>query len=158
MSSVRKKRNFKDLHLPSTSISTPSTPPATTNAASTSTIGDRRSASKSSAGTETQDGSSNGLSASHSSNSTRATDPGTGADYHDRLSEKLANFGLGYKLVLKNEDLKVLSELGSGNGGTVTKVGGRRPPLQIACTDKQRYTIVRFYTQKVTRSWRKRLS
>lgn len=30
--------------------------------------------------------------------------------------------GVEYKLDLKNEDLKVLNELGSGNGGTVCKV------------------------------------
>lgn len=53
-----------------------------------------------------------------------STDPSSGANYHNKLSEQLANLELGveYKLDLKNEDLSFLSELGSGNGGTVTKV------------------------------------
>lgn len=51
-------------------------------------------------------------------------EPSSGASYHNTLTEQLRNLELGveYKLDLKNEDLKMLSELGSGNGGTVTKV------------------------------------
>ena len=51
-------------------------------------------------------------------------EPSSGANYHNTLTEQLKNLELGveYKLDLKNEDLKVLSELGSGNGGTVTRV------------------------------------
>ncbi|MCO5598580.1 hypothetical protein L7F22_052677 [Adiantum nelumboides] len=127
MSSVRKKRNFKDLHLPSTTLSTP--------APNTASTADGKSDGKSTAptlksgvtaGTQgSKSGSSNGIQTAQSTSSKLAStsvDTESGADYHDRLSEKLANFGLGYKLVLKNEDLKFLSELGSGNGGTVTKV------------------------------------
>lgn len=51
-------------------------------------------------------------------------EPSSGASYHNTLTEQLKNLELGveYKLDLKNEDLQMLSELGSGNGGTVTKV------------------------------------
>lgn len=43
--------------------------------------------------------------------------------YHNKLSEQLANLELGveFKLDLKGEDLQVLNELGSGNGGTVSR-------------------------------------
>lgn len=52
------------------------------------------------------------------------TEPNSGANYHNKLTQQLANLELGveYKLDLKNEDLKTLAELGAGNGGTVTKV------------------------------------
>lgn len=62
------------------------------------------------------------------------TDPSSGANYHNTLTEQLKNLELGveYKLDLKNEDLKVLSELGSGNGGTVTKVKHEKTGLVIA--------------------------
>jgi mitogen-activated protein kinase kinase len=61
--------------------------------------------------------------------STAFTLPGSGANYHNKLSEQLASLELGKtngeKLDLRNEDLKFLSELGAGNGGTVTKVSKR---------------------------------
>lgn len=43
--------------------------------------------------------------------------------YRDRLDEQLATLEVGveFKLDLRNEDLQVLCELGSGNGGTVSK-------------------------------------
>ena len=45
------------------------------------------------------------------------------SSYHNKLTEQLATLELGveFKLDLRSEDLEVLSELGSGNGGTVTK-------------------------------------
>lgn len=50
--------------------------------------------------------------------------PGTRASYHNSLTEQLATLEIGfeYKLDLRAEDLQTLDELGSGNGGTVTKV------------------------------------
>jgi hypothetical protein len=46
------------------------------------------------------------------------------SSYRDQLSEQLANLELGveFHLDLKSEDLEMLHELGSGAGGTVTKV------------------------------------
>lgn len=43
--------------------------------------------------------------------------------YHNRLNEQLATLELGveFKIDLRNEDLKVLDELGCGNGGTVSR-------------------------------------
>ena len=44
--------------------------------------------------------------------------------YHSKLNEQLANLELGieFKLDLKAEDLELVDELGSGNGGTVSRV------------------------------------
>lgn len=157
MSAVRKKRNFKDLHLPSTPLATGAAAPSASSSFSTATAAGGPSASTAAGGARVQkEGSSaaeqgaastsqgdarnsslrtasssarssTGGAASSSTTLTTASAGGVGAegseaDYHDRLSEKLASFGLGYKLELKNEDLKFLSELGSGNSGTVTKV------------------------------------
>jgi mitogen-activated protein kinase kinase len=48
------------------------------------------------------------------------------SNYHSKLSEQLAGLELAdskrEKLDLKTEDLKVIGDLGAGNGGTVTKV------------------------------------
>lgn len=45
------------------------------------------------------------------------------SSYHNTLSEQLATLELGveFKLDLRSEDLQVLNEIGSGNGGTVSK-------------------------------------
>ncbi|KDN46641.1 kinase-like protein [Tilletiaria anomala UBC 951] len=77
-------------------------------------------------------GSLTGLSTAYSAAGSTATStaftlPGSGANYHNKLSEQLASLELSgkngeVKLDLRNEDLKFLSELGAGNGGTVTKV------------------------------------
>ncbi|ORY61056.1 kinase-like domain-containing protein [Leucosporidium creatinivorum] len=47
----------------------------------------------------------------------------TRSSYHNKLSEQLATLELGveFKLDLRSEDLEVLSELGCGNGGTVSR-------------------------------------
>ena len=121
MSSVRKKRNFKGLHLADTPLSTPA-PKTGASASSSSTAYNKGTAS-----TDTN-GPSTANSASLVAASLPATDPTSGANYHNKLSEQLANLELGieYKLDLKNEDLTFLSELGSGNGGTVTKVRSDR--------------------------------
>lgn len=44
--------------------------------------------------------------------------------YHNQLNEQLASLELGveFRIDLRNEDLEVLDELGSGNGGTVSRV------------------------------------
>lgn len=53
-----------------------------------------------------------------------STDDGFGFSGHDGENGKTAQLEIGieYKLDLKREDLEVLKELGSGNGGTVSKV------------------------------------
>jgi hypothetical protein len=120
MSSVRKKRNFKGLHLADTPLSTP-TPKAGTSSSSSTTASYNKLTGTSSTDTN---GPSTAKSSSLVASSLPATDPTSGANYHNKLSEQLANLELGveYKLDLKNEDLTFLSELGSGNGGSVTKV------------------------------------
>jgi mitogen-activated protein kinase kinase len=52
-----------------------------------------------------------------------SNDQGRGAEI-DELAGRTAQLEIGieYKLDLKREDLEVLKELGSGNGGTVSKV------------------------------------
>lgn len=44
--------------------------------------------------------------------------------YHNQLNEQLATLELGveFRIDLRNEDLEVLDELGSGNSGTVSRV------------------------------------
>lgn len=119
-SSIRKKRNFKGLQLAESPLASPggassATPSQNTGEGSAtsnaSTIG------KSSANTP-------GGSLSLPRKNGLDTEPNSGANYHNKLTQQLANLELGveYKLDLKNEDLKTLSELGAGNGGTVTKV------------------------------------
>lgn len=48
----------------------------------------------------------------------------TPADDRDTLSDQLSTLEIGveFKLDLRAEDLKVVNELGAGNGGTVSKV------------------------------------
>ena len=119
-SSIRKKRNFKGLQLAESPLAGPADGSATTPshtsgqgsaASNASTIG------KSSTLTP-------GGSLSIKSRTALDTEPNSGANYHNKLTQQLANLELGveYKLDLKNEDLKTLAELGAGNGGTVTKV------------------------------------
>jgi mitogen-activated protein kinase kinase len=52
---------------------------------------------------------------------------GNGSRYYsnnDQLSDQLSTLEIGveFKLDLRAEDLKVMNELGAGNGGTVSKV------------------------------------
>nr|AQE30076.1 Fuz7 [Ustilago esculenta] len=119
-SSIRKKRNFKGLQLAESPLASPAGAPSTTPPENT---GEGSATSNAStigkASTITPGGSlslpgRNGLDA----------EPNSGVNYHNKLTQQLANLELGveYKLDLKNEDLKTLSELGAGNGGTVTKV------------------------------------
>ncbi|SPO24698.1 Dual specificity protein kinase FUZ7 [Ustilago trichophora] len=119
-SSIRKKRNFKGLQLAESPLASPggassATPSQNTGEGSAtsnaSTIG--KSSAITPGGSLSLPG-KNGLD----------TEPNSGANYHNKLTQQLANLELGveYKLDLKNEDLKTLSELGAGNGGTVTKV------------------------------------
>lgn len=68
--------------------------------------------------------------------------------YHNKLSEQLATLELGveFKLDLKNEDLQVLDELGSGNGGTVSRV--LHVPTKAVMAKKvllDRLTLVQVY-------------
>ncbi|KAJ8606844.1 hypothetical protein MRB53_040654 [Persea americana] len=121
MAAIRKKRNFKGLHLADSPLSTPS-PTSGNTASSSSSVSYSKSTGTSSTG-------ANGSSTAKSSSQIATTAlPGTdsassGANYHNKLSEQLASLELGeYKLDLKNDDLTFMSELGSGNGGTVTKV------------------------------------
>ncbi|PWZ00758.1 putative dual specificity protein kinase Fuz7 [Testicularia cyperi] len=116
-SSIRKKRNFKGLQLAESPLASPATTSGVSNGegsanSNASTIGKSN--------TVTSGGSLplNGKSAGYD------VEPNSGANYHNKLTEQLASLELGveYKLDLKNEDLKTLSELGAGNGGTVTKV------------------------------------
>lgn len=120
MASIRKKRNFKGLHLADSPLSTPS-PTSGNTASSSSSISYSKSTGTSSTGIN---GSSTAKSSSQIATSALpGTDAASGASYHNKLSEQLASLELGdYKLDLKNDDLTFMSELGSGNGGTVTKV------------------------------------
>ncbi|KAK4046572.1 MAP kinase kinase (MEK) [Microbotryomycetes sp. JL221] len=72
--------------------------------------------------------------------------------YHNKLSEQLATLELGveFKLDLKNEDLQVLEEVGSGNGGTVsralhvpTRAVMAKKVVHIATSDTTRKQIIR---------------
>ncbi|PWN43981.1 dual specificity protein kinase Fuz7 [Ceraceosorus guamensis] len=113
MSSIRKKRNFKGLALAESPLSTPS--PGQASGSSGPSAGLVSSQAVKARGLPGV-----GLGAGASAE----IDPSSGANYHNKLSEQLANLELGieYKLDLKNEDLKHLSDLGSGNSGTVSKV------------------------------------
>jgi mitogen-activated protein kinase kinase len=124
MSSIRKKRNFKGLHLADTPLSSPPPKPGSSTS-SASTAGNKLTASRS---TETDVPSTAKSSSLIAPPPLPGADPTSGANYHNKLSEQLANLELGveYKLDLKNEDLTFISELGSGNGGTVTKVSDER--------------------------------
>lgn len=115
MSSIRKKRNFKGLQLNDSPFSPP--PPQPSAVASGLT-------GLSSRGTPEMTSSLFLGAANPSAQIATEIEPSSGANYHNTLTEQLKNLELGveYKLDLKSEDLNLLSELGSGNGGTVTKV------------------------------------
>ncbi|CAO1632917.1 unnamed protein product [Sympodiomycopsis kandeliae] len=161
MSSIRKKRNFKGLQLADSPLSTPqptikdgklSSSSSTQSTTSTTTGGGSKnipsllSASSSSSSSSltcdpTSSSSTHNTSSAYTTpgtttlnNHKREVDPSSGANYHNTLTEQLKNLELGveYKLDLKNEDLKVLNELGSGNGGTVTKVEHEKTGLIMA--------------------------
>ncbi|EPQ26579.1 uncharacterized protein PFL1_05900 [Pseudozyma flocculosa PF-1] len=108
-SSVRKKRNFKGLQLTESPLASPQS--------AKPTIGSSGLAGPSSSDPTAAASRTSKLSGRNGSEA----EP---VNYHSKLSEQLANLELGieYKLDLKNEDLTTLSELGAGNGGTVTKV------------------------------------
>lgn len=114
-SSVRKKRNFKGLQLNESPLSTPK---ATLKPVPGSSGLAGSSSEASVLSTPADLGNGSGTASSNE------VEPTSGANYHNKLSEQLATLELGieYKLDLKNEDLTTLSELGAGNGGTVTKV------------------------------------
>ena len=119
-SSIRKKRNFKGLQLAESPLASPgdaSFTPSTQNNGQGSANSNASTIGKSSSITP-------GGSLSLPAKNGLDTEPNSGANYHNKLTQQLANLELGveYKLDLKNEDLKTLSELGAGNGGTVTKV------------------------------------
>lgn len=118
MSSIRKKRNFKGLALAESPLSTPSPSTGPTTGATTGASG------LTSAEPTTSGAASGTQAAKLRTVAAGDVDPSSGANYHNKLSEQLANLELGieYKLDLKNEDLKHLSELGAGNGGTVSRV------------------------------------
>ncbi|BGP11419.1 MAP kinase kinase (MEK) [Rhodotorula toruloides] len=72
--------------------------------------------------------------------------------YHNQLNEQLASLELGveFRIDLRNEDLEVLDELGSGNGGTVsrvlhvpTKAVMAKKVVHIATSDSTRKQILR---------------
>ncbi|CCF53659.1 hypothetical protein NDA11_004685 [Ustilago hordei] len=117
-SSIRKKRNFKGLQLAESPLSSPAA--ATTPSQSTGQESATSNASTIGKSSTVTPGGSLSLTAKNGLD----TEPNSGANYHNKLTQQLANLELGieYKLDLKNEDLKTLSELGAGNGGTVTKV------------------------------------
>ena len=52
----------------------------------------------------------------------------------DSLADKLSNLEIGveYQLELRHEDFDVLNELGSGNGGTVSKVKHKPSKMVMA--------------------------
>jgi mitogen-activated protein kinase kinase len=47
---------------------------------------------------------------------------GTGGSKHEDGSEAQLEIGIEFNLSLKQEDLEIIKELGSGNGGTVSKI------------------------------------
>lgn len=47
---------------------------------------------------------------------------GTGGSRHEDGSEAQLEIGIEFNLSLKQEDLEIIKELGSGNGGTVSKI------------------------------------
>ncbi len=116
-SSIRKKRNFKGLQLAESPLASPA------GAASTPNNGESSAASNASTIGKSATVTPGGSLALPGRNGAEA-EPNSGANYHNKLTQQLANLELGveYKLDLKNEDLKTVSELGAGNGGTVTKV------------------------------------
>lgn len=119
-SSIRKKRNFKGLQLVDSPLAGPGEASATTPSQTTA-----EGSAKSNAPTIGKSATlSSGGSLSLRGNGALDAESNSGANYHNKLTQQLANLELGveYKLDLKNEDLKTLSELGAGNGGTVTKV------------------------------------
>ncbi|KAI3477267.1 hypothetical protein L1887_61042 [Cichorium endivia] len=115
-SSIRKKRNFKGLQLAESPLASPA------GAASTPNNGESSAASNASTIGKSATVTPGGSLALPGRNGAEA-EPNSGANYHNKLTQQLANLELGveYKLDLKNEDLKTVSELGAGNGGTVTK-------------------------------------
>lgn len=62
-------------------------------------------------------------SANSSLSSSTTTSRSRRSSYHNKLSDTIATLELGveFKLDLRSEDLQVMTELGCGNGGTVTK-------------------------------------
>jgi mitogen-activated protein kinase kinase len=123
MASIRKKRNFKGLHLADSPLSAPA--PKASTSSTPSTTNAKLNTSSASSDTNGQSTAKSGTLVATSS--LPATDPTSGANYHNKLSEQLANLELRveYKLDLKNEDLTFISELGSGSSGTVSKVSDR---------------------------------
>lgn len=108
---AKKKRNIKNLQLDDTPVAT-----------SKPSFGEASSLLSS------NDGSSSGAAPGATGAALAALklggDDTSGANYHNKLSEQLATLELGaqHKYDLKEEDLTFISELGAGNGGTVTKV------------------------------------
>lgn len=118
-SSIRKKRNFKGLQLADSPLA------STDGEASTTPSQNGEGSAKSNASTIGKSSAvTPGGTLSLPGKNSFDTEPNSGANYHNKLTQQLANLELGveYKLDLKNEDLKTLAELGAGNGGTVTKV------------------------------------
>ncbi|GAA5878829.1 hypothetical protein JCM8547_004844, partial [Rhodosporidiobolus lusitaniae] len=96
--------------------------------------------------------SNNNLPTTPSHYSSSSATSSSSAAYHTHLNEQLASLELGveFKLDLRNEDLQVLSELGSGNGGTVskalhvpTKAVMAKKVVHIATSDVTRKQILR---------------
>ncbi|KAK0543282.1 MAP kinase kinase (MEK) [Tilletia horrida] len=121
----KKKRNIKNLQLEDSPLTTPR--PALNDADVTDSFAAASSSNARSSGVTvaTTPGGSSSVVTLHSH---QAGQPGAGGDgYHSKLSEQLANLEMGaqHKFdfdLQSNDDLTFLSELGAGNGGTVTKV------------------------------------
>jgi mitogen-activated protein kinase kinase len=62
---------------------------------------------------------------------------GTGGSKHEDGSEAQLEIGIEFNLSLKQEDLEIIKELGSGNGGTVSKI--KHLPTGTTMARKVRY-------------------
>ncbi|KAI5479760.1 mitogen-activated protein kinase kinase 1 [Pseudohyphozyma bogoriensis] len=86
------------------------------------------------------------------SGSSSASGTSRRSSYHSKLSEQIAGLELGveFKLDLRGEDLEVMTELGCGNGGTVskclhvpTKAVMAKKVVHIATSESTRKQILR---------------
>jgi mitogen-activated protein kinase kinase len=119
----KKNRNKKGLLLSSPDIITTADDTSTKPVKSYGPVEVTGSSRSSRASTSSTASSSNSTTSPVPSDSTSHTTSSSRASYHNTLSEQLATLELGveFKLDLRSEDLQVLNEIGSGNGGTVSK-------------------------------------
>lgn len=84
-----------------------------------------------------------------SSNHLQAGGWGTGGSKHEDGSEAQLEIGIEFNLSLKQEDLEIIKELGSGNGGTVSKI--KHLPTGTTMARKVRRITLRGFATQVTK-------